>query len=50
MTPVFVYAAVLCLAGVMLVPPLLGAFAATRRLLRPSLLTSLALVTLADDH
>jgi hypothetical protein len=43
-TPVFVYAAFMMLSGVMLVPPLLGAIAATRRLLRPSLLTSFALI------
>jgi Peptidase family M28 len=45
-TPVFVYAAVVLLVGVMLAPPLLGAIAPTRRLLRPSLLTSLALIAL----
>jgi hypothetical protein len=46
-TPVFAYAALMFLAGLMLVPPLLGAFAASRRLLRPSLLTSVALIGLA---
>jgi Peptidase family M28 len=45
-TPVFVYAAVMVLAGVMLVPPLLGAVAASRRLVRPSVLTSLFLIAL----
>jgi hypothetical protein len=43
-TPLFVYAAVLLLAGLMLVPPLLGVVTASRRLIRPSLVTSLALI------
>jgi hypothetical protein len=46
-TPVFVYAAVISLAAVMLVPPLVGAFAGTRRLRRPSLITSVALIAVA---
>ena len=46
-TPVFVFAALMTLCGLMLAPPLLGAFAATRRLLRPSVFTSLALACLA---
>jgi len=46
-TPVFVFAALLTLSGLMLAPPLIGTFAATRRLLRPSLFTAMALVALA---
>ena len=45
-TPAFVYAMVMLLAGVMLVPPLLGALAAWRPLFRPSLVTSLGLIAL----
>jgi hypothetical protein len=43
-TPVFVYAALMCLAGTMLVPPLVGTFLASRRFLRPSLVTALLLI------
>ena len=46
-TPVFVFAGLLTLSGLMLAPPFLGTFAATRRLLRPSVFTTLALVGLA---
>jgi Peptidase family M28 len=46
-TPVFVFAALLTVAGVMLVPPLIGAFIAARRLLRPSAATAVALLALA---
>lgn len=45
-TPPFVYATVMLLAGIMLVPPLLGAVAAWRPLVRPSLVTSLVLIAL----
>ena len=43
-TPVFVYPAVMLLAGLVLVPPLAGTVTASRRLLRPSLFTALALI------
>jgi hypothetical protein len=43
-TPVFVYAALLALAGVMVVPPLLAIVVATRPLLRPSILTVVLLL------
>ncbi len=43
-TPVFVYAAVLALAGLVLVPPLLAIVVATRPLVRPSILTGILLV------
>ena len=46
-TPVFVFAALLTLSGLMLAPPLIGTLAATRRLLRPSVFTAVALVCLA---
>ena len=46
-TPVVVFASLITLSTLMLVPPLLGTFAATRRLLRPSVFTSLALIGLA---
>ncbi|MEO7270795.1 MAG: M28 family peptidase, partial [Vicinamibacterales bacterium] len=46
-TPVFIFSALMTLSALMLVPPLLGTFAATRRLLRPSVFTSLALLGLA---
>jgi hypothetical protein len=46
-TPVFVYAAVASVAAVMLVPPLVAAFSAARRLPRPSLITSGALIIAA---
>jgi hypothetical protein len=43
-TPVFVYAAVLFIAGLVVAPPLIAAFAPGTRLLRPSILTSLLLI------
>lgn len=43
-TPVFVYAAVLAAAGVMVVPPLVATIATPRPLLRPSLVTALFLI------
>ncbi len=46
-TPAFVYAAVVSLAAMMLVPPLVGAFLAAGRLLRPSLISSGALIVAA---
>ena len=46
-TPVFVFPAILLAAGTMLVPPLVGAFAAARRLVRPSILTTVALLVVA---
>jgi hypothetical protein len=46
-TPVFVYAAVMAVAGLMIVPPLVAALAATRPLLRPSLATALGLLAVA---
>lgn len=46
-TPVFVYAALLAAAGVMLVPPFFAATAKARPLLRPSLTTALLLASVA---
>ncbi len=46
-TPTFVYAGVLAMAGVMLVPPLVGAFEPPRPLLRPTLMSALCLVAVA---
>ena len=46
-TPVFVYGALLALAGAMLVPPLLAAASPDRPLLRPSLTTALGLLVTA---
>ena len=43
-TPVFVYPAVLALAGLAVVPPVLAVVVATRPLLRPSILTVLLLM------
>ncbi len=43
-TPVFVYAAVLAPAGLLVVPPFLAIVVATRPLLRPSILTALLLI------
>jgi hypothetical protein len=43
-TPVFVYAALVALAGVMIAPPFVAATAAARPLLRPSLVTALLLI------
>ena len=43
-TPVFIYAAVLALSATMVIPPLVAAIAATRPLLRPSLMTALLLI------
>ena len=46
-TPVYVFAGVLGVAGAMLVPPLVGALVRSRRLLRPSAWTAVALLGLA---
>jgi hypothetical protein len=43
-TPVFAYAALIALAGVMVAPPFIAATAAARPLLRPSLVTALLLI------
>ncbi len=47
-TPVFVYAALLAVAGVMIVPPLVAAVGAARPLLRPSVLTTIGLVAVVS--
>ncbi|HEU5317045.1 MAG TPA: M28 family peptidase [Chloroflexota bacterium] len=46
-TPAYIYAAFLTAAGIMLVPPFIGAFAPPGRLLQPSLMTAVCLVALA---
>jgi len=46
-TPVWVYAALMLACGAMVVPPFIGAVAATRPLARPSVLTAALLVTVA---
>lgn len=46
-TPVFVYAALIALAGIMVVPPLVGVLAAARPLVRPWAFTSLLLIGIA---
>ena len=46
-TPVFVYAALLTTAGVMLVPPLVATITKTRAFVRPSLETSIGLFAIA---
>jgi hypothetical protein len=46
-TPVFVYPAILTLAGIMVVPPLVAAVAARRPLLKPSLMTAVLLLAIA---
>lgn len=46
-TPVYVYAAVIAAAGVMLAPPFIAAVAAARPLVRPSLVTALCLLSVA---
>ncbi len=46
-TPAYVYAAVMAGAAVMLVPPFVAAVAATRPIVRPSLLTALCLLSTA---
>jgi hypothetical protein len=43
-TPVFVYAAVMGVAGVMVVPPLIATAIAARPMVRPSLVTALCLI------
>ncbi len=43
-TPVYVYAAVIALAGLMVAPPFIAATAASKPLLRPSLVTALLLI------
>jgi hypothetical protein len=46
-TPVYVYAALMTVAGVMLAPPFIAAVAATRPLVRPSVVTILCLLSVA---
>jgi hypothetical protein len=46
-TPVFAHAALVSLAGVMILPPMFAAFASTRPLLRPTLMTGLLLAAVA---
>jgi hypothetical protein len=46
-TPATVYAAILAVAGVMIVPPIVAAVAARRPLLRPSLMTAVLLLAIA---
>jgi hypothetical protein len=46
-TPVFVYAAIMSSAGLMLAPPFIAVIATTRPLLRPSAVTALCLMTVA---
>jgi hypothetical protein len=46
-TPVYVHAALVAVAGVMILPPLFAALASTRALLRPALLTGLLLAAVA---
>src|SRR5205814_8013652 len=46
-TPVYVYPAVLLVAAVMIVPPLIAALATPRPVLRPSLLSAVSLVSIA---
>ena len=45
-TPVYVYPALMLVAGLMIVPPLVATLAAPRPLLRPSLVTALLLLTI----
>lgn len=46
-TPVFAHAALVAVAGVMILPPLFAALASTRALLRPALLTGVLLAAVA---
>jgi Peptidase family M28 len=46
-TPVYVYAAALSVAGLMIVPPLIASVTASRPLLRPSVVSTLCLLTIA---
>lgn len=46
-TPVWVYAALIALAGVMIVPPLVGLLASERPLVRPAIVTALLLLAVA---
>lgn len=46
-TPVFVYAALMATAGIMIVPPLLASLATERPVARPSIATSVLLLALA---
>ncbi len=46
-TPVYVYAAMMALAGVMIVPPIMAVAAPERPLARPALVTALCLLTVA---
>jgi hypothetical protein len=46
-SPVFIYAAMMAVAGLVLVPPLVGTFAASRRLVRPWIVTVVALFAIA---
>jgi hypothetical protein len=46
-TPVYAYAALVAIAGVMVLPPLFAAMASARALLRPALMTALLLTAVA---
>ena len=46
-TPVFLYPALMCAAGLMLAPPLIAIVTPTRPLLRPSVLTTVSLTAIA---
>jgi Peptidase family M28 len=46
-TPVFIFAALMAVAGAMVVPPLLAAIASARPVLRPSLTSALCLLAIA---
>jgi hypothetical protein len=46
-SPVFIYAALMAVAGLVLVPPAVGTFAAARRLVRPWIMTVVALFAIA---
>jgi hypothetical protein len=48
-TPVFVYAALMLVGGIMLVPPFVATVARSRPLLRPSLMTALFLLAVAGS-
>jgi peptidase M28-like protein len=45
-TPPYIYAALMALSGVMLVPPFVGATARTKPLLRPALMTAVLLIAI----
>ena len=46
-TPVFVYAAIMAIAGIMLLPPFIAATATSRPLLRPKLMTAVLLLAIS---